>query len=239
MSASLLSGASSSTCVPCADERRRNSTKAPSPRNDARLAATSSPSAMRNVQSESGLQPAATTAGAARRRRASQVASSTTITSTACSHGGKALPSVASTASAATTSNRRCSRREGAWSKPMAGADVIDDRLPVGALRPGMAHHPVPQFRILHVEQFVERLLLRFAGMRKRLVEPAAEQRIQLAGATAGAPAEATPRFHEIKPRAAPRSPPLPVGERIEVRAAPMEYRCEAGFASSPLRGED
>src|SRR6185312_2365099 len=103
----------------------------------------------------------------------------------------------------------------------MAGADVIDDRLPVRAPGACMAHHPVPQVRILHVEQFVEGLLLRFVGSVETLVQPTAEQGIELAGATAGTPAQAALSFHKIKSREAPRSPPLPCGERIVTEGNP------------------
>src|SRR6185437_1935048 len=71
------------------------------------------------------------------------------------------------------------------------GADVIDDRLPVCPRRVRMAHHPVPQVRILHVQQFVEGLSLRFIGVGKASFQPATEQGVQLAGAAAGAPAQA------------------------------------------------
>src|SRR6185312_1381273 len=105
----------------------------------------------------------------------------------------------------------------------MAGADVIDDRLPVRAPGAGMAHHPVPQVRILHVEQFVEGLLLRFVGSVETLVQPTAEQGIELAGATAGTPAQAALSFHRTKPREAPRSPPLPLrGEDCDRRESPL-----------------
>jgi hypothetical protein len=73
----------------------------------------------------------------------------------------------------------------------MAGADVIDDRLPVRTLRSRVTHHPVPQIRILHVEHLVERLPLRFVRAGEALVQPAAEQGVQFARTAAGAPAQA------------------------------------------------
>lgn len=42
--------------------------------------------------------------------------------------------------------------RDGENSKPMAGADVINDRLPISALRAAVPHHPIPQIRILRIE---------------------------------------------------------------------------------------
>src|SRR5581483_7809466 len=90
-----------------------------------------------------------------------------------------------------TATSRRGTQRDGRYSKPMAGADVIDDRLPVGTRRPGVAHHPVPQVRVLHVEQFVESLLQRRPGGGKGGFQPAAEQGVQFARAAAGAPVEA------------------------------------------------
>ena len=58
----------------------------------------------------------------------------------------------AATASEVIPANKHDTQREGRYSKPMAGADVIDDRLPVGARRLGVAHDPVPQVWVLHVE---------------------------------------------------------------------------------------
>src|SRR5579859_3458847 len=104
---------------------------------------------------------------------------------------GTALSQSANMASSDTGKSARPSQREGRYSKPMAGADVIDDRLPVWPRRHGVAHHPVPQIRILDVEQLVESLALGVAGISKALVQPAAEQGIQFAGATTDAPAQA------------------------------------------------
>src|SRR6185312_5423192 len=165
----------------------------------------------------------------------------------------------ANTASAATAIRQRRSSRDGAYSKPMAGADVIDDRLPVGSLGPGMAHHPVPQVGILHVEQLIERLLFGLAGVVEAFVQPTAQQRVELAGAAAGAPAQAA-LIHK-NPRTAPHLPPLPCGERIEERGqscgkpsykklfdlsfprAPAPHPALSpegrGYAVSPLRGDE
>ena len=73
---------------------------------------------------------------------------------------GAALIHTASVAKTQRNHRSRRSQREGRYSKPMAGADVIDDRLPVRARRLGVAHYPVPQVRVLHVEEFIESLAL-------------------------------------------------------------------------------
>jgi hypothetical protein len=82
-------------------------------------------------------------------------------------------------------------QRDGKYSKPMAGADVIDDRLPVGAFGTRVAHHPVPQVRVLGVEQFIKRLLRCFIRLGEAFVQPSTEQRIQFASAATSAPTQA------------------------------------------------
>src|SRR3569623_2079838 len=80
---------------------------------------------------------------------------------------------------------------DGGCSKPVPRADVIDDGLPVVARGAGMAHHPIPEIGILHVEQFVECQPRGFVGVGEALVEPATEESVQFARAAAGTPAKA------------------------------------------------
>ena len=67
----------------------------------------------------------------------------------------------------------------------MAGADVIDNGLPVRARGAPVSNQPIPQLWILFVEQFVKRMLQRGIRCVKTLFQPAADQRIQLARAAA------------------------------------------------------
>src|SRR5690348_6246478 len=73
----------------------------------------------------------------------------------------------------------------------MAGADVIDDRLPVGARGLRVAHDPVPQVRVLGVQQFVEGPACGLVRRFVTLVQPTTQQGVEFARAAAGTPTQA------------------------------------------------
>ena len=54
-----------------------------------------------------------------------------------------------------------------------------------------MAHHPIPEIGILHVEQFIESQPGAFIRVGEALVEPPAEKLVELTRTAAGTPAQA------------------------------------------------
>src|SRR4051812_35625043 len=85
----------------------------------------------------------------------------------------------------------------------MAPADFIDDRAPRGMRRCFAAAEPVPQLRILLIEQCGKCGFCRIVRRRPALLEVPAEQLIELAHAAAAVPAQTRQvRAHLSKPYA-------------------------------------
>lgn len=106
-------------------------------------------------------------------------------------NNGSEVNNGASVARQTTRTSHAVSVAEGFISKLMPCADVIDDRLPVVAGGVGMAHHPIPEIGILHVQKRIECRLSGFIGVGETLFQPPPEQAIEFAGTTSGTPAEA------------------------------------------------